>query len=479
MRLRKDDIERWITMNGNHIPILKGQSEDEAVNNFIASHYESELEQKSREYKSYYLYDTTKKDYEKGKTGATGVSKREYLKGLSSGREGWEKDYLDGSWFHRIPENVESTVFNSLESITDIKNYNDFEKQLRQKLFRAEVGINADNVEQIMNAFDDEISETYEILIADKRDELESIDIDNSYEVFEKSFETYGEHTEEFKEKIMKSFDTAKNEECKIMLATVTLTGTRFTQNREYDNFGRRLITCYTPNSDLINIMNRDMSNQEDLFHEGFHAVFEKYEVQNTNLKAVMKKELNHSDKIDTIFRYFEDKIADEYGYESKDELIKRREELRDKSNAIYNEALEIALKKHNGIGTAEAYSDAHKYIKENHPEYEGISNDFWKTNRLITAIEKQADNYISWKYQNLYDIISGATRNSRGGGHTKKYWNNDKMNQANEFFAEMSAMKATGNTEEYELVRKFAPNSVKRYEEIFNEIIKNRGRAL
>ena len=236
MRLRKEDIERWITMNGNHIPILKGQSEDEAVNNFIASHYESELEQKPREYKSYYLYDVSKKDYEAEKSGATGVTKREYLKGLSSGREGWEQDYLDGSWFNRIPENVEETVFNSLESITDIRNYEDFEKQLRQKLFKAEVGINADNYQSIMNAFDDEVAETYNILIADKKDELESIDVHNSYEVFEKSFETYGEHTTQFKERIMRNFDTAKNEECKIMLATVTVAGTKFIQNKEYDN---------------------------------------------------------------------------------------------------------------------------------------------------------------------------------------------------------------------------------------------------
>ena len=29
------DIERWITVKGNHIPVKKGQSEKEAISNFM------------------------------------------------------------------------------------------------------------------------------------------------------------------------------------------------------------------------------------------------------------------------------------------------------------------------------------------------------------------------------------------------------------------------------------------------------------
>lgn len=44
--MKKENIERWITVNGNHIPIEKGQTEEEAINNFINDHYEIELENK-------------------------------------------------------------------------------------------------------------------------------------------------------------------------------------------------------------------------------------------------------------------------------------------------------------------------------------------------------------------------------------------------------------------------------------------------
>lgn len=33
-KLREEDIERWITVNGNHIPIKKGETEEEAVKRF-------------------------------------------------------------------------------------------------------------------------------------------------------------------------------------------------------------------------------------------------------------------------------------------------------------------------------------------------------------------------------------------------------------------------------------------------------------
>lgn len=36
MDAKDDNIESWITVNGNHIPIMKGQSKEEAVKNFIA-----------------------------------------------------------------------------------------------------------------------------------------------------------------------------------------------------------------------------------------------------------------------------------------------------------------------------------------------------------------------------------------------------------------------------------------------------------
>lgn len=52
---------KWITVKGNHIPIFEGESEEEAINNFIGDKYEIELgektfkktsEQKKKEIKS-------------------------------------------------------------------------------------------------------------------------------------------------------------------------------------------------------------------------------------------------------------------------------------------------------------------------------------------------------------------------------------------------------------------------------------------
>lgn len=37
-----DNIESWITVNGNHIPIMKGQSKEEAVKNFLAKKSDKE-----------------------------------------------------------------------------------------------------------------------------------------------------------------------------------------------------------------------------------------------------------------------------------------------------------------------------------------------------------------------------------------------------------------------------------------------------
>lgn len=463
-------------MNGNHIPIQKGQSEEDAINEFIGSHYESELKTKTREYKSYYLYDTTKEDFEKGLSAATGVSKREYEKALKAGREGYERPF-ETSFYHRIPEDIEDNVFKTLESMGDVNSPEDFERKLRQNLFKYD-GINADNYQTIRNAFDDEISETYNILIAPKLDVINNIDIDNSYEVFNNSFKTSNNVTENFKQKIMDNFEKCKDEDCKIMLAVVSETGTKFSQNLKEDIFGNRIGTCYQPRENNINILDDD-NDLNTLYHEGFHSVFERYNVKDTNLKAVMKKELNHSEKINSIYEYFENEYTNEMGFSHKNVLIQKREELRNRMNDLYNKVLNESAKKFGGLKTADVYADARKTLRENHPEYSEWDSNFWKIVRGIDAIEKGAENKIIGEHPDLADIISGASRGKRGFGHPRRYWKSDPMLQANEFFAELAALKAEGNTTEYELIRKFAPQSVKRFEEIFKDIINNKGKAL
>lgn len=42
-----DNIESWITVRGNHIPIMKGESKEEAVKNFLAKKSDKEMSQRS------------------------------------------------------------------------------------------------------------------------------------------------------------------------------------------------------------------------------------------------------------------------------------------------------------------------------------------------------------------------------------------------------------------------------------------------
>lgn len=64
------------------------------------------------------------------------------------------------------------------------------------------------------------------------------------------------------------------------------------------------------------------------------------------------------------------------------------------------------------------------------------------------------------------------------GAGHGSSYWKNrEEFIQADEFFAEMAEMKAT-DQKEYELIRKYLPKAATKFEEIFNNIIKNKGKV-
>ena len=76
---KKDDDIEWITVSGNHIPIKKGQSKDEAVKEFIEKQ-QSDTKEKSKENKSYLkpakgILQSLKDDYEAGKISAKDVAK--------------------------------------------------------------------------------------------------------------------------------------------------------------------------------------------------------------------------------------------------------------------------------------------------------------------------------------------------------------------------------------------------------------------
>ena len=117
-------------------------------------------------------------------------------------------------------------------------------------------------------------------------------------------------------------------------------------------------------------------------------------------------------------------------------------------------------------------YKDAYK-------KYDSALNNFRIAEYKLNKIKQHADAELTYLYPNFADMCSGATNNSFGFGHTRKYWKENDNNQENEFFAEIAAIKATGNKKELEMIRKFLPKSVKRWEEIVNDISKNKGKVL
>ena len=62
---KDDDVKEWITVNGNHIPIIKGQSKEDAVKSFIAS--KSDKTSAKRESKPTSAGEATKKVVEQTK----------------------------------------------------------------------------------------------------------------------------------------------------------------------------------------------------------------------------------------------------------------------------------------------------------------------------------------------------------------------------------------------------------------------------
>lgn len=426
---------------------------------------------KNRHYLQYWEAHEPNKD---GFQSYGGISKKRYNELIEEGKETRITDYLKDR-FNRydVPEDIEEKMMSSLDDIKSIQNKKDFFEQLRYNMRKNDI-YRVGSYQIIRDAFDNEITEKYNKLIKPVIDKVNSIDIDNSYQTFENGLNKSTNLSEDFKNKMKQNFDNCQNEKCKIMLAIVTdVFNLGFTNNE-----GNKEWSYYNEINNSINLLNKH-NDTETLFHEGFHAIFDKYNISESGLKEIMKKELNHAKKVDSIYEYFENKYCQENNLPLKSDLIKERENLRTKQNNLYNKVLEESAAKYNGLKTMKAYQDTHKTLKEKYPEYEEWETEFWKLNHQINNIENNSQFELSIRYGNLNDMISAITLNRRGAGHTQTYWREDKNNQSNEFFAEMAEMKATNDNEQYELIRKFAPESVKKFEEIFENIFKNKGEPL
>ena len=457
----------WRTMdNGVHIFIANGQSLDDAIKGL-----------KPREYNKYWLRneDSEWESY-------SGVSKKEYEKAIAKGREGKIEPFKE-NWGSRIPEDMEYRMWNALESIKDANGPGDFRNKLKKALWGN--GIDWNNYNTILDAFSDDIVNKYNSLIKPRVDEINKIDIDNSYEYFEKNIDKQNV-SDRFKKVLKDRFDECKDEKLKTLAATATELGLSFSENEKKSPlFGDRIGTCYIPALNQVNILDGD-EDLDTIFHEMHHGIFEKYNIIESGLNETLKNEFNKK-KVKEIKKYFGleeyckrnnidyDKIKSDY-----DNADKEVKEARNYLNKIYSEELEKI-----GDKSMAGYQKL-RQVLENHDEYQNADiiykesfNKFLNIEKEMKKIERYANSELTDLYPNFADMCSGATNNSFGYGHPRSYWKDDETNQVNEFFAEISAIKATGNNEELEMIKKFLPETVKKYEEVIDNILKNKGEAL
>lgn len=104
---------------------------------------------------------------------------------------------------------------------------------------------------------------------------------------------------------------------------------------------------------------------------------------------------------------------------------------------------------------------------------------------KLLADYKKEysgASNYgeqlkIREKYSSLSDMYEAQVSRGEGFsgyGHGIPYWKQDDKKQAKEFFAEAFSAKSMKNQEQYELIKKYLPNTCKAFEEIYDKVAKD-----
>ena len=128
-------------------------------------------------------------------------------------------------------------------------------------------------------------------------------------------------------------------------------------------------------------------------------------------------------------------------------------------------------------LSTGKTFNDTldreYKTQKKSSQLLENLKNDVLKDKQ---AGYTQAE--LDRKYGDVSDVVSGFELNGFGlsiinMGHSKKYWN-DRSTKARgrEAFAEVASAKAT-NPESYSVFKKYFPETVKAFEEIYSKLEK------
>lgn len=111
--------------------------------------------------------------------------------------------------------------------------------------------------------------------------------------------------------------------------------------------------------------------------------------------------------------------------------------------------------------------------------EYVEKSEEYKSAYEYSKAVS-ESENRLKRKWGDLSDFYSGYTKSDYGLvglGHTKSYWSNRIGIRAVEAFAECASAKAT-NPESYAVLKKYVPNVVKGFEEIYEALKSGRIKA-
>lgn len=223
----------------------------------------------------------------------------------------------------------------------------------------------------------------------------------------------------------------------------------------------------------------------ETFYHETWHAIDYNYgaQVQQSAFGTEKVQPLSVTYKFDDE-KTFKDVVDEEIkniNFEDVKSEIKK--ELKDywatkgidydKAKKDFDDSIEkiTALRQAGKIDEALSYRDSEEFkkIKEAHSQ----------------VVNKGYPPEITKKWSNLSDMYSSTKGNSIsrtlvGMGHTASYWRNSSNARAIEMFAECASAKAA-NPKSYETLKKYFPETVKRFDEIFEKLkkgdIKSSGR--
>lgn len=169
---------------------------------------------------------------------------------------------------------------------------------------------------------------------------------------------------------------------------------------------------------------------------------------------------------------YFKEK----YGF-TRQEIVKKYGELADESERLYREWMFAERK----AETERASADDVRIAKEKYYEHKN-TDEYKKFLKANTETRTQYPPKVMKKWASMSDVVNGATSGRETlvnvGHFSIGYWNDES--RAKEAFAEIAGAKAT-NPANYECIKKYLPQTVKAFEEIYDGLlsgkIKTRGR--